>query len=346
MGKGKRKEDGRLRLVADVANTHFAARTLVLDAPREGRASLGLPAPTFRGFHAADVVDAGELLTADALLGRETAGAFDAALVFLPKGRERRGLTLDFARAQLRPGGKLALVGTKPEGIKGARKDVDARGERMLVQVGHHAQLLVVEVPDPGATSWPWSSWEDPDLPLPIWSLPGVFAHGRLDDGSRALLGAVREHADIGGWERVLDVAAGAGVLGTTVARWRQGMGEALPELWLLEADILGVAAAAKTAAEANIPAEVRASDGYAALGAKQNFDVVLCNPPFHRGVATEYSVADRLIRGASDHLRRGGELWLVANRFLAYQDALNEAFAVVEERLDDGRFRVWRAVR
>ena len=71
-----------------------------------------------------------------------------------------------------------------------------------------------------------------------------------------------------------------------------------------------------------------------------------MTNPPFHAGVRTTSAVAIRMIEGAPAHLESGGEMWLVANRFLDYLTPLREAFARVDVVHEDNKFRVYRTRR
>jgi 16S rRNA (guanine1207-N2)-methyltransferase len=52
------------------------------------------------------------------------------------------------------------------------------------------------------------------------------------------------------------------------------------------------------------------------------------------------------MIEEAPDRLVSGGEMWLVANRFLDYLTPLRDAFARVEIVHEDTKFRVYRARR
>mgnify|MGYP002824158218 CR=1 FL=1 len=76
----------------------------------------------------------------------------------------------------------------------------------------------------------------------------------------------------------------------------------------------------------------------------EQRFDLIVTNPPFHRGVGTEYGTARRIAREAPTKLRRGGTLWMVANHFLPWGEVLEESFAEVERVHAGRRFKVWRA--
>ena len=49
------------------------------------------------------------------------------------------------------------------------------------------------------------------------------------------------------------------------------------------------------------------------------SLDLVVCNPPFHRGTALDRSTTPHLFARAAVALRPGGELWTVWNSHLPY---------------------------
>jgi 16S rRNA (guanine1207-N2)-methyltransferase len=57
-------------------------------------------------------------------------------------------------------------------------------------------------------------------------------------------------------------------------------------------------------------------------------------------------SMSDGFIRGMSRHLQAGGELWLVANRFLPYAEALQASFKTVRVAAETGKFVVYHALK
>ena len=81
-------------------------------------------------------------------------------------------------------------------------------------------------------------------------------------------------------------------------------------------------------------------------------------SPPACRGATTSSSAIHALrgeprpdigrafIAAAADALRDGGELWLVANRQLPYEQALAGGFPQVREVAAGGGFKVIHAVR
>ena len=305
-------------------------RTLVIDPPAGAAAALAEASPgaTLFSFDEATGRRAGVATETGPLLPR---GPFDAVLVFQPKGSRRRDLLLAWAPQVLASGGQVSFVGHNKGGIQSTRKRL--RPDR--VRSGYHAKLLVAGVaassrPEDPLEGW-WSQYAHPEG-FRVAGLPGVFSEDRPDPGSLALLAALGDEAR----GAVLDLGAGAGVLGVALARRTPEL-----EVTLAETDHLALRAAARTARSAGVTVTIRPADVYD--GVTGRFDTLVVNPPFHRGVRTDYGVAGRMLAEAPAHLAEGGALWVVANRHLPYDTALAEAFGDVDERRDDGRFRVWR---
>ena len=109
----------------------------------------------------------------------------------------------------------------------------------------------------------------------------------------------------------------------------------------MLDADINAVASARRTLAANGIGnAAVLLSDCAAAVQ-DRTFDVVVTNPPFHQGKATQYDVTYQFIRDAARLLRPDGRFYLVANRFIPYEETIRHWLGEVEAIYEDSRFKV-----
>ena len=263
-------------------------------------------------------------------------GSWDSVIVRLPKGREALEMYLQGAAARLRPGGVLLLCGTNDEGIKSAGKRIEAAFEQVeTVETRRRCRVFRASQPRSatagGLEPWAQSCAEEA---LTWISFPGVFANGRVDAGTRALLDHI-EGPDPK--TKVLDFGCGSGLLSLEMRRKVPG----------LSVDLLDIDGLAVEAARRNLPGcEVFHSDGFAAVKGRR-WDLIVSNPPFHDGVARDHDVLARLILEAPNHLTNGGKLYIVCQRNVPVQEPLAKAFGPRKcERLHLGRYQVWRAIK
>jgi 16S rRNA (guanine1207-N2)-methyltransferase len=340
-----RQRAPELRLLGRVLPELPGRSVLVLDPPQAGAAELAV------GGREADRVLV-QHRTAGAWLDdadrEQPAGArvafgldlpegtapFELAAVVMPKGGSALHEVLITAANALVAGGRLVLVGTKRAGVKSAGGRVEELlGPVLDRRAGAHCQALLARrerSPEPREDE---RRIEVVALGrrFAFTTLPGVFAHGRLDDGTAFLL----EHLAPGDFSRALDWGCGGGVLGAALALAR-------PEAEVLLADS---SAAAIEAARRTLrslgrdAADVLAADGW--RGIDGDFDLIVTNPPFHQGVATDRRATERFLDAAHERLRPGGRLVLVANAFLPWAARLAAAFDRVDTAARSARWQV-----
>lgn len=278
-------------------------------------------------------------------LPSEEMGTFDLACMDLPKGRKlaRRWLLETFSA--LRPGGHLYLAGANDLGIQSVIKDAGelfGPGALLGYKKGSRvARFQKEEIPsappewasEPGVAPGTWREvvLKTPHGPLSLLTLPGVFSRNGLDEGTALLL----NHLDLSSGSRFVDLGCGLGVIGLSAAK----MGASF--VHLLDADLLAVAAARQNLSRLGLPnAMALASDVLQAVEG-QTFDQIATNPPFHAGKAVEYLVAQEFIRQSWQVLEPGGQLWLVANRFIRYEQAMEPYFTKVESIAETGKYHL-----
>jgi 16S rRNA (guanine1207-N2)-methyltransferase len=260
----------------------------------------------------------------------------DTVVLVMPRSKDRARWLLASAADALEAGGRMILVGRKRSGVLSMREelrryvgpveeDVRARGCVALV-----CRREGGSAPPPGELRFSVNA----AVEMEAVSLPGVFSHGRLDDGTRLLL------AELEGarFRRGLDWGCGSGVLGAFLA-----MSAPESHVDLCDIDAMAVEASRRTlAAGAICNARVHGSVGISDLDGR--WDLVAANPPFHRGGVTDLGPAESLIGDARRRLAPGGRLMLVANAFLPYERRLAAAFAEVSALREEGGFKVLEA--
>lgn len=265
----------------------------------------------------------------------ETSLPIDCARVVLPAPPDRDLARHLLLRAQrcLVPDGRLLIAGANAEGGKSVISDAAAllgpplgQAYRQKHRIARFGRRPPAAQPDwasqPGIAPGTWSAFSVPlaGTSLMLASRAGVFSPARLDAGTALLLRAL---PDLAGCS-VLDVGCGAGVIG--IAAIRAGAAA----VTMTDPNLLAVATVQHNLRQLGLNGRVIASDVYHALGSER-YDVILSNPPFHRGKMIDLSVAERLVDGAPCHLAPGGRLLLVANAFLAYGKAIERQFGAVE---------------
>lgn len=274
------------------------------------------------------------------------------ALIRLPKGRLPALQLLRDAFYAVQPGGRIYLAGGNDEGIKtylGSLAELCGEVKVVAYRRGHRV----------GVARRPPDGWALPDAFTDPWlehgryhrfavaargktyticSRPGIFSWDRLDPGSAALL----ETMQVQRGESVLDLGCGYGILGAVAAELVGPQGC----VYLLDAEVCAVEAAQRTLEANNI------TNAFVCLGdcaqpvEGMRFDVVVTNPPFHQGKGTTYDIALQFVRDAARLLRPGGRLYLVANRFIPYEEHVRAAFGAVKKPYEDAQFKVLSAVR
>ncbi|TWA81221.1 16S rRNA m(2)G 1207 methyltransferase [Azospirillum brasilense] len=266
-------------------------------------------------------------------------GAFDGAVLRLPRGWAAFEMALHALAARLPAGAPLWIAGSNDEGITSAPKRFDGLAEGVeTLTIKRRARLLETRRTSDSAKGNLEDWRETVALPLPgrdgaldLVSYPGLFAHGRLDTGTECLLQVLPE---IAAGTAVLDFGCGAGVIARAVR-------ERTPDARLT---LLDIDAVALHAARQNVPdAECVLSDGLAGLGARERFGLIVSNPPLHRGKDEDFGMLEALVAGTKQYLKLRGSLVAVTQRTAGVGKLFKTAFGHADLLLETPQFQVWK---
>ncbi|MCQ2753338.1 MAG: methyltransferase [Bacilli bacterium] len=159
-------------------------------------------------------------------------------------------------------------------------------------------------------------------LSIPLLTDTNVFAKNGVDEGSDTLLKVLIPLIHTG---KVLDIGCGYGVIGLTLA-------SLIPDILVTASDInlRAVDLCQRNAHALELSKQVTSlqSDLYEKIEGK--FDYVVSNPPIRAGNA----VLIKLYRGAHDHLKTSGSLFIVVRKKQGAESTvtrLKEFFSTVE---------------
>lgn len=300
--------------------------------PSPASAVHGLPPPDLAPAPAG-AVQVSPLIPGSAVLEEIAPASLESMVVAAPPGTLERRYVLALALRALAPGGGLTALAPKEKGGSRLGKELKAFGCEVHEMGQRHQRICRTRRPDAPTGLDEAIEAGRPRLSesLGLWTQPGVFSWDRPDPGSVLLLQALPPLSGRGA-----DLGCGLGILSHAVL--------ASPEVTSLA--LVDLDRRAVECARRNV-VDPRASFHWqdARVGPDlANLDFVVMNPPFHEGGAEDKALGQAFIRRAHAVLRKGGALWLVANRHLPYEGVLGELFAKAALKSEGGGFKVYEA--
>ncbi|TMO49187.1 methyltransferase [Pseudoalteromonas ruthenica] len=267
---------------------------------------------------------------------------FDLVIYYYPKAKAEALMTLDNIRACINDDAQLLVVGEKKGGVKSIDKQLKGLAHGHKVDSAKHCQLYqysdITPLPEFDISRYEkrfclTRSIAGEQVSCDIVSLPGVFNHGQLDDGTALLLDNL---PDLTNTQSLLDFGCGAGVIiSFCLKRFAHIKGSAL------DVNALAAYASEQTLRANDLHGNIVLSDGLTNIN--ERFDIIVSNPPFHTGLKTDYDITARFFANAKAHLNKGGALTLVANSFLAYPEQLQQQFSTHQTIAKTKRFAVYQ---
>jgi len=260
--------------------------------------------------------------------------SFDQIVMIPPtdKGSARVIAEINAAQKAITNKGNIFIVMHKDQGAKRYEKHLKSLFTNTDVVAKQQGWRLV------RASSKKEASPNYEDLSFNIEGLDlnahkGVYAAGKLDPGTAFMLETIR--LDFMS-KRVLDMGCGYGLLALKASL-------AGATVTAIDDDLLAVQSCYQNAQKYALDIRCLHSDINAELKAKEQFDLIITNPPFHIGKFVKLELPFAFIAAAHKHLLKGGDLVLVANKALAYEPLL-DAFSSWKTLGVNERFKVLQA--
>lgn len=269
-------------------------------------------------------------------------GEADAVFLLVPKQAEE-------ARARIAEG--IGLL--KDGGIFVCAAANDAGGTRLAKTVGTLGLSVRCESKHKARVVWACVSRSSLDLKLleefqkqgelrrashGMFSFPGLFGWDKVDAGSEMLACLLPSVMKGNG----ADFGCGYGYLSRELSPKMKGGGR----LYCLDADFRAVNACRKNMEGSGIDAEFVWEDMRRWKPPYGGLDWIVMNPPFHSAKQVSIHLGRECIEAAASSLRRGGDLWMVANSHLPYEKILKDKFSDAVCVEESRGFKIFRAVR
>ena len=245
------------------------------------------------------------------------AGTWPLVLVLPGKSRDETLAWFALARERLEPGGRIVAAMPNTAGAGRFEKEL-ARATGTVGTLQKH-KCRAFDATEDGrwneALFQEWRALADmrPIPETPFMTQAGIFSCDHIDPGSQLLA----DHLPAGLHGAVADLGAGWGFLADAALR----RCPRIARLDLYEADARALACARR-----NLTGHARDITCHwhdVTTGLATTYDAIVMNPPFHTGQTTAVDLGRAFLQTAAAALKRGGKLFLVANRQLPYEAVL-----------------------
>ena len=268
--------------------------------------------------------------------------SFDGVVYRVSKERATNHHIINCAGTLLKSGGTLLLGGEKNDGLKTYAKQAgklfdnpthaEKNGRAYIASITLD-QLQPIPLDD---QDYPQLRAVHLDNQLTVHSKPGIFGWDKIDRGSALLAAHLPQFLDSYPKppQSVLDLGCGYGYLALCASQYN------FQQIVATDNN-----AAALTATRENlgpidgIHSNVIATNAGDQLS--QQFDTILCNPPFHRGFTTDNHLSAKFLQNTQRLLKPDGRALFVVNTFIPLEQKAKHFFETVEVVETDGSFKL-----
>jgi 16S rRNA (guanine1207-N2)-methyltransferase len=271
----------------------------------------------------------------------EIEAGVDLAIVIPERQREQTLADVARAFAVLKPGGLFMASLHNDWGARRLQQYVESVAGPCEVLTKRHCRAFWVrksaKLHEATLAEWSAAGTLRRVIDGTWWSKPGLFSWDHFDLGSSLLVQHL-PHTLAG---HGADLGGGYGFLTAKVL-------ELCPEvlgMHLYEADKVAVEAARRNVGNVKVMVRTQCRWHDVTQGVEQRkYDFIVMNPPFHEGRASEPMLGMKFIAAAAQGLKPDGELWMVANRMLPYEEVLEDGFGSWEKVTEEQGFKVLHA--
>ena len=244
---------------------------------------------------------------------------------------------LGTAVEKLNKSGQLIIAGRKKSGIKRYKNYLnDLPGN--LEKVAKRKQNKVYEYTKTGE-----GKVEKPEIEkrfqakvdsidADFKTAEGLFSNGKIDGGTRLLL----KNLEISDDDKICDLACGYGAISIITGKKHD------TNIYMTDDNSIATKYAETNMRENGLDQfNVETGDCLDAYQ-KEKFDKIVSNPPTHQGKG----ITQKMFQQSYEALKKDGELWLVYNQNMRFENQLSKDFDKVERVEQQDNFVVTRALK
>lgn len=202
-------------------------------------------------------------------------------------------------------------------------------------------------------------SFTDEELNLVLSNHANVFSKDHLDIGARFMIEHLKQCPPS---QHIIDLGCGNGVLGIMMKRIQPNA-----QIDFIDESYMAIDSArsnyVKNSCDTSEPSDNDHNNSYDAgfyvgdcfndISNKHSsspiespVDLIVCNPPFHQAHTIGDLIAWKMLIQSRNHLKKGGELWVVGNRHLGYHVKLKKVFGNCHTVASNKKFVILSAKR
>jgi 16S rRNA (guanine1207-N2)-methyltransferase len=276
------------------------------------------------------------------LYGEEDKDKFDYILISAPRQIEEIKFFIARALTQIADKGTIIIAAANKAGGMRLSKIVKECGLKFHTCSKFKSQILVIHPEGKDLRSSPESDWlKYGEIKLQshgYYSCPGIYGWEKIDRGSELLISSLEQQSFSG---HGADFGCGYGYLTISLLERNQN----IKSITAIDDDQRAVMACSENIKQRNFENRAKAlwQDIRNPGVGGQKFEWIIMNPPFHNEKKLDIALGISFIKSASDHLRPGGQLYMVANTHLPYEPELAKEFSF-NKLHEGGGFKVFCA--
>ncbi len=180
--------------------------------------------------------------------------------------------------------------------------------------------------------------WDVPEHNLTMTNHANVFSSDSLDIGARLLLDNIPQDSK---YTDIIDLGCGNGVIGLKAAQLNPHA-----NVTCVDESYMAVASCeANAKLNLGTPEQLTATVTNCLDDVQHNSaDLILCNPPFHQQAAITDHIAWQMFCDSKQVLRAKGQLIVIGNRHLGYDEKLRRLFGNVSVIAQNNKFVVYQS--